>query len=282
MPIQVASDPGAFQAFEQAGWNAASDSYESVMGPLTVQSAESTLDAAGVTSGCRVLDVCTGHGVLSLLASRRGAKVSALDFAEAMVAAARRNVPTADCRIGDAQDLPYEDNTFDAVVCGYGLIHVPEPDRALTEMRRVLRPGGRAAISVWERPSPTNGLGLLLGALRTHGRLDVGLPHGPDMFQFGDPEHMKAALASVGFEDVKAATVAQGVALESPEGLMDAVLQGSVRTKALLLAQEEAALSAINAAVVQGMEKLYREEGGGFRVPMPAVVGSGARPRRRA
>jgi hypothetical protein len=49
----------------------------------------------------------------------------------------------------------------------------------LAEMRRVLRPGGRVALSVWERPSPTNGFGLLLGALKAHGRLDIPLPHGP-------------------------------------------------------------------------------------------------------
>ena len=57
-----------------------------------------------------------------------------------MVAAARRNAPAADCQQGDAQNLPYGDNTFDAVVCGYGIMHLPEPDRALAEMRRVLRP----------------------------------------------------------------------------------------------------------------------------------------------
>src|SRR5262249_38290086 len=159
------------------------------------QSVDATLDAAGVTSGCRVLDVCTGHGVLALAATERGAKVSAVDSAATMVAAARRNAPTVDCRQGDAQALPYADSTFDAVICGYGLLHVPEPDRALAEMRRVLRSGGRVAISVWERPSPSNGFGLLLSAAKAHGRLDVPLPHGADAFQFGDQEDMKVALA---------------------------------------------------------------------------------------
>ena len=155
MSIQVSSDPRAFRAFEHTGWNAVSEAYESAIGPLTAQSAEIMLDTAGVVPGCNVLDVCTGHGVLALAATQRGARVCALDFAEAMVAAAHRNVPTAECRQGDAQDLPYAENTFDAVVCGYGIIHLPEPDRALVEMRRVLRPGGRVAISIWERPSPT-------------------------------------------------------------------------------------------------------------------------------
>ena len=277
MPIQVSNEPDAFRAFEQAGWNSVAAGYEAVLGPLTAQSVDATLDAAGVTSGCRVLDVCTGHGVLALAATERGAKVSAVDFAETMVASARRNAPTADCRQGDAQALPYADSTFDAVICGYGLLHVPEPDRALAEMRRVLRSGGRVAISVWERPSPSNGFGLLLSAVKAHGRLDVPLPHGPDAAQFGDVESMKAALTQAEFNDLTATTVAQTLPLECASDLVDVVLQGTVRTKALLLAQDDAALSAIKAAIAQGVDRLFRN-GDSFRVPMPAIVGSGAKP----
>jgi len=279
MPIQVSNQPDAFRDFERSGWNTVSKGYEAFFGPLTAQSVDVTLDAAGVIGGCDVLDVCTGHGVLALAATERGAKVCAVDFSEAMVAAARRNAPSVDCRQGDAQDLPYPDNTFDAVVCGYGILHVPEPDRALAEMRRVLRPGGRVAISVWERPSPANGFGLLLGTVKAHGRVDVPLPHGPDFFQFGDPEDMKAALAQAEFSNVAATTVAQMLQLKTATGLVNLVLQGGVRIRALLLAQDSAALSAINVAVAGGMDQLFRK-GDRFQVPMPAIVGSGVKPRQ--
>ena len=92
--------------------------------PLTAQSSEAMLEAAGVTAGCKLLDVCSGPGVLARAATERGAKVCAFDFAEPMVAAARRNAPAADCRQGDAQDLPYAANTFDAIVCGYGTVRL--------------------------------------------------------------------------------------------------------------------------------------------------------------
>ena len=192
----------------------------------------------------------------------------------------RRNALSVDCRQGDAQDLPYPGDTFDAVVCGYGILHVPEPDRALAEMRRVLRPGGRVAISVWERPSPANGFGLLLGAVKAHGRIDVPLPHGPDFFQFGDPKDMKAALAQAEFSDVAAITVAQMLLLETAAGLVNLPLQGGVRIRALLLEQDSAALSAINAAVAEGMDQLFRKEDR-FQVPMPAILGSGVKPRQQ-
>ena len=277
MPIEVSNDPNAFRAFEQAGWTAAAMSYESVVGPLTAQSADATLDAAGVTAGCKVLDVCTGHGVLAHVATQRGAKVSALDFAETMIAAARRNVPTADCQLGDAQNLPYEDDTFDAVVCGFGLLHVPEPDRALVEIHRVLRPGGRVALSVWQRPSQTNGFGVLLSALKAYGRFEVALPHGPDVFQFGELKNMTEALKQGGFNEVDATTVIQTIDVETANGFVEAVLQGSVRMKSLLLAQDHAALTAINAAVAKGVEDLFSNQGS-FRVLMPAIVGSGMKP----
>lgn len=277
MPIQWSNEPDAFRAFERAGWNAVIGGYERVFGPLTAQTVGPTLDAAGVASGCRVLDVCTGHGVLAAAAAKRGAKVSALDLAEHVVATARRNVPAVDFRQGDAQNLPYPGNAFDAVVCGYGIMHTPEPDRALAEMYRVARSGGRVVLSVWERPLPTNGFGLIFGAIKAHGRLDVPLPHGPDFFQFGDPESLRAALTELGLKDVEATTIAQAWKFERSSDLIDAVLEGSVRAKALIGAQEQAVVSSIKATIEQGMERLFRQSDG-YRVAMPAIVGSGTKP----
>jgi ubiquinone/menaquinone biosynthesis C-methylase UbiE len=219
--VHRSNEPDAFLAFEREGWNTVICGYERLFGPLTAQTVAPMLDAAGVASGCQVLDVCTGHGVLAAAASNRGARVSALDFAEEVVAAARHNVPTVEFQQGDAQNLPYPSDAFDAVICGYGIMHVPEPARALAEMYRVTRSGGRVALSVWERPAQNNGLGLLFGAIETHGRLDVSLPHGPDSFQFGDSDNMRAALTQVGFKDVEAITVAQAWQFEHATDLID-------------------------------------------------------------
>lgn len=277
MPAERSRDPEAFTAFERSGWGARIAGYERTFARLTAQSVETMLDAACVAPGVRLLDVCTGHGVLAGAAAARGAHASGLDFAPEVVAAAQRNVPDAEFRQGDAQDLPYAAASFDAIVCGYGLVHLSEPDRALREMHRVLRPGGRLAVSVWERPGSANGFGLLYGAIRAHGRLDVGLPHGPDFFQFGEPDRLRAALSEAGLVDVRTSVVSQAWRFDAPGDFLDAILEGAVRAKALLEAQDVSALSTIRSVVAEGAAR-FTSGPDGYVVPMPAVVGSGARP----
>jgi ubiquinone/menaquinone biosynthesis C-methylase UbiE len=157
MAIETSSDPDAFAAFEHDGWQSVSQGYRRHFTDLTRQTAETTLDAAGVASGTRLLDVCTGPGILAAAAAGRGASALGLDFAAEAVTLARRAVPGAEFVEGDAAALPFADASFDAVTCGYGLMHLPDPARALSEMRRGLRPGGRMAVSVWDAPGQGNG-----------------------------------------------------------------------------------------------------------------------------
>ena len=212
--------------------------------------------------------------MLAGAALERGARVVGLDFSGEAVEIARRNLPGAEIRQGDAQALPFEDDSFDAAVCGYGIIHLPEPEKALMEMRRVVKPGGRISVSVWEAPNPGNGFGVLFGAIKSHGVLDVPLPQGPDFFQFSEPETMNAALRAIGLRDTSARTVAQTWELDQPSGMIQAVLEGAVRARALLLAQTVPARAAIEAAVEEGLAP-FRSPEGRCRVPMPAIVGAG-------
>ncbi len=276
MAMERSTEPDAFTRFERAGWDAAIGGYERTLGRLTANSVGAMLDAARVGPRHRVLDVCTGHGILVAAALARGAAAQGLDFAPEVLAAARRNVPGARFEQGDAQLLPHPDASFDRVLCGYGIVHLPDPERALREMRRVLRPGGRMAVSVWGRAEPSNGLGLIYSAVRTHGRLDVPLPQGPDFFQFGDPASLQAALSEIGLVDVEAAIFSQDWRLARRADLLDAILQGTVRAKALLEAQTGESLAAITRAVEDGMARFGREDTG-YAVPMPAVIGSGSK-----
>ena len=272
--IEISSDPDVFSAFEHQGWETSSNGYDKHWAQLTRQTVPATLNAAGVVKGSRVLDVCCGPGMLCAAVLARGANPVGLDFSSKAVAIARHNVPGAEFHQGDAQSLPFDEDSFDAVVCGYGVIHVPSPDVALREMRRVLRPGGRLAISVWGSPEPDNGFGTLYGAFKAHGNLDVPLPHGADFFQFSDAQRMTDALKSIELRDISVQRVDQNWHFVEPLGIIQAVLEGAVRARALLLAQTDEAREAIENSIIEGMVQ-YSFDDGGYDVPMPAIVGAG-------
>src|SRR5258706_4095638 len=138
----------AFHDFELAGWQRAAAAYPHAFGPLTAQAIEPLLDAVSAAPGVRVLDIATGPGYVASAAKQRGADVIAVDFAPAMVAYARHLDPALDVREGDAEALPFDAASFDAAIVSFGLLHFARPDLALREMRRVLRPGGRAPFTV--------------------------------------------------------------------------------------------------------------------------------------
>src|SRR6266545_1280703 len=96
-------DVAAFHEFEKSGWERASAHYEDAFGALTRQTAGRLLDAAGVSSGSRVLDVATGPGSIAAAAAARGAEVVGLDFSAAMIADAQRRYPSIAFREGDAE-----------------------------------------------------------------------------------------------------------------------------------------------------------------------------------
>ena len=276
MAIEKSKNPAEFLDFERAGWSASIAGYDDAFGVVSRQTVEPTLDAAGVRAGMRVLDLCCGPGMLAQAATERGAQAVGVDF-PAVVEVARKLIPAAEFQSGDAQNLEFPDNSFDAVVCGYGLMHVPDAEKVLREMFRVLRPGGKVAVSVWESTTPNNGFGLVYVAVRAHGNLNVSLPHGADFFQFGTEAKMSAALIETGFIDVKAEFIKQDWHVRSADQILQAVLKGAVRSRALLAAQSEAETKAIRGFFEKTLSELPRA-GIDYRVPLPAILGSGTKP----
>ncbi len=100
-----------------------------------------------IPDGCRVLDVGCGTGRLLGLLAERGAVGTGLEVAPEMVAVARRANPQMDIRQGTAEDLPFDDGTFDLVVTCLAYHHMDAPERFLAEAARVLVPGGRLVVA---------------------------------------------------------------------------------------------------------------------------------------
>jgi ubiquinone/menaquinone biosynthesis C-methylase UbiE len=273
MSVESSNEPREFFNFEHNGWEAVSRGYEQHFAGLTSQSVDAVLDAAEVGSGKQVLDVCCGPGMIAATAAARGALTTGIDFSAAAVKIATTNVPEAEFHEGDAQSLPYADNNFDAVVCGFGIIHVPDPQQALSEMYRVLKPAGRIAVSVWEPPGSNNGFGLLYGSIKANADVAIDLPHGPDFFQFSDSDKLANALLEIGFNEPSINTIAQTWEFDDVHGLFASIMEGAVRARALIAAQTATVQQAISDAVVAGMDG-YSSTDGIYRVPMPALIGS--------
>ncbi|MFZ3597889.1 class I SAM-dependent methyltransferase [Streptomyces sp. BH104] len=151
----------AFDDSERRAWAGQADAYAAGFAKLCAHPVPALLDAAGVREGVRVLDVGTGTGAVAALASERGAKVTAVDAEPGMVTRAALAAPEADVRLAALPHLPFADDEFDAVVGNFVLNHVGQPLEALRELRRVTRPCGRIAATIW--PVPTAAGQALLG-----------------------------------------------------------------------------------------------------------------------
>ena len=265
-------DPRPFHDFEHDGWERASEHYGEAFGSLTRQVIEPLLDAGGVAAGTRVLDVCSGPGFIAGAAATRGASVVGLDFSAAMVAEAGRRYPAITFREGDAEALPFDTCSFDAVVMSFGLLHLARPEMALAEAQRVLRAGGRYALTVWAAPERTVGFGIVLKAVQEHGNPNVTLPEGPPFFRFSTGEEFTRTLDQAAFSDVEVRTLPLVWRLASADAVFEALSRGGVRTAAVLRAQTPEALAAIRAAVRGGVEAYAKD--GAYFVPMPAVLAS--------
>src|SRR3954451_7958600 len=160
-----AGEASAFKVFEAEGWSAQAGTYGGLTGAITSRLAESLLDAAGVRSDQRVLDVATGPGYVAERAAARGARVMGIDIAQGMLELARQRVAGIDLLRADAEELPFGSASFDAVVGGFVINHLPDPQRALAEAARVLVSGGQVAFSVWDRPERMRVIGLVTEAI---------------------------------------------------------------------------------------------------------------------
>lgn len=109
--------------------------------------------ALEITPGMKILDVAAGTGTSSKAYADAGADVVASDFSAGMIAEGRKRYPELTFLEADATNLPFEDNSFDAVTISYGLRNVVDPDKALREMLRVTRPGGTIVVCEFSRPT---------------------------------------------------------------------------------------------------------------------------------
>lgn len=267
------ADTDTFAALEKREWADArvAQSYAQVFAKAADMVVPDLVGLVGAAPGKAALDLCCGHGNVSLGLVKAGATVTGLDFSAAMLDLARAAVPDAEFRQGDAMALEFEDAVFDAVTIGFGIPHVPDPVKVLAEARRVLCLGGRIAFSVWCGPEVDTALGYVFGAIAQHGAAEIALPPGPGANDYADPDRAFAALRQAGFTDCRQTVVASEWCLDDPGAPFDFFRDGTARGGALLRPQPPENATAIRAAIAA---KVCEKHGPGpqWTVPIPAMV----------
>ena len=159
---------------QQATW--ASGDY-AVIGSTLQIVGESLCEAVDLHAGQRVLDVAAGNGNATLAAARRGCDVVATDYVTELLEGAQRRADANGLQIttqfADAENLPFGDASFDAVLSTFGVMFVPDPARAASEMLRVVRSGGRIGLANW---TPEGYIGQMFKIVGAHVPPPAGIP----------------------------------------------------------------------------------------------------------
>jgi len=184
--------------------------YDRSVGEMTRRIVPPLLRAARLAPGMRVLDIATGTGFAAEAATDAvgpTGHVVAADISPAMLDRARERLgalPNVALSVEDGQDLGFRTERFDAVLCNMGLMFFPNPVRGLSEFRRVLRHGGRAAVSVFTRADRALAGGLVRAAIARH--VPSKAAEAERFFSLGDERRLRAHFAAAGFEEIEIET----------------------------------------------------------------------------
>jgi SAM-dependent methyltransferase len=225
----------------------------------------------------RLLDVATGPGALAAEAASRGARPVGIDLSPQMVELARQLYPAINFHEADVEHLPFPDDTFDAVVCAFGLGHFPRPEVAVAESVRTLLPGGRIAFSWWDDPSRQRIQGIFRDAIAEVGvSIPPDVPQGHNVYRFSDTGEFLRLLEGAGLIEVAVTEYATTYSIPDTETLWRGGLGSLVLTGAAIRQQDKVTQDLIRTAFERGASAY--KSANGLNLPVAFKVGSGRQP----
>lgn len=221
---------------------AAAKAYENLHVPALFQQwAPKVVDAAKIRQGQRVLDIACGTGILAREALSRVGEVgfvAGLDPAPGMLAVAHQLAPSIEWKDGVAEELPYEDNAFDAAISQFGLMFFRGRSAALREMLRVLVPKGRIAVAVWESLENSEAYPIEVRMLeRLAGKKAADALRAP--FVLGDSRELEKLFKDAGVSSVEVNTHSGTARFASIRTMVEADLRGWLPVMGVILTEEK-------------------------------------------
>lgn len=218
----------------------AAEAYERLIVPsLNARLAEEMVKLAAPRTGERVLDVACGTGIVTRLTAPRIAPkgcVAGLDLDPAMIAVARAVVGSPkglniEWYCASAQEMPLESATFDAALCLQGIQYFPDCTAGLSEIRRVMKPGGRLVAIVWSSLEDCKGQHALASALK---RRNIDAASILKAYSLGDPGRIRELASAAGFRDVEITMSSMDAPFESVRHFIEAFAAGSLSSRAAI------------------------------------------------
>lgn len=250
----------------RAAWDNIAPGYDRTNTPTQMWLGNEGLRRAGLRSGMRFLDVAAGSGALSIPAARLGAKVLATDLSPVMLELLERRAHEEGLSIAtqvmDGHALEIDDNSFDLAGSQFGVMLFPDMPRGISEMTRVVRPGGRVLMNVYGDPHEIEFLGFLVRAVQSVRRGFAGPPMDPLPlpFQLQDPGKLRRELAAAGLKDIQVETITESTEFRSGKELWEWLVWSNPIVETVL-----GSLQLTNGereVIRQELENLVRERGG--------------------
>ncbi len=261
-------------------WDKVAPYYEAGIASQTVSYAEDALHLLDLQVGEQVLDVAAGTGSFSLAAARSGAQVLAIDFSPQMTgriqsAIRRDDIQNLRTAVMDGQALDLAAGTFDAAASVFGVILFPDRARGLSEIHRVLKPGGRTAVVSWSTPDSFKAFQLLMLAIR-NAVPDLPSPSGrPPIFSIQTAQELHSEMTAAGFRDVEVTTVVHNIGAPNAEEMWNLLRHAAPAVRGIL---ERAGVER-EELVHSDLVRMLQDEFGGGPVSLPAeaLIGVGVK-----
>jgi SAM-dependent methyltransferase len=264
---------------QRYGWDLAADDYEPLWQAQLAEAQAAMMALASPAPGNHVLDIACGTGLVSFEAARAVAPdgyVLGVDLSGRMVSSAElraREVKLSNCSFArmDAETLDLPDASYDLVLCALGLMYMPDPEQALREMRRVLRPGGRISLAVWGERSKCG-----WSALFPIVDAEVASEVCPLFFRLGQQDTLARLCADAEFEAIEHRRISTTLAFANESEACNAAFVGGPVALAWSRFSDEVR-ARVRAGYLNSLEKW--RFGNGFRIPGEFVIAAAAAPR---
>ncbi len=265
-------------------WDKIAPGYDRTNTPTQMWLGQEGLRRAGLRAGMRFLDVAAGSGSLSIPAARLGARVMATDqspiMLELLQARARKEGLNIETRVMDGHALELDDNSFDMAGSQFGVMLFPDMPKGISEMVRVVKPGGRMLMTVYGDPHKIEFLDFLVGATQSVRPDFNGPPMDPPPleFQLSDPDMLHKELSASGLKDVKVESITETTEHKTGKDLWEWLIWSNPIVETVL-----SSLNLTNddrGVVQQTLEKMVRERAGGSnaaKLTNPVNIGVGTK-----